>query len=162
MGIKLDLDKAYDFLNWDYVRYVLKKIGFNQCWINLIMQCITSISCSIIINGEAHCYFYLKCGIQQGDPLSPYVFILSMESLIRHLNKMTENSSNHIGILCSPRGFKISNLVFPDDCLLFARAITRGARNICLVLCLRERESERKAYVQSMYAYGHLNLIGSR
>lgn len=130
MGIKVDLEKAYDLLNWDYIRYVLLKFGFDERWVRLVIECLTSTSVSILINGVSHGYFYPSRGIRQGDPLSPYIFILCMEPLIRHLNLLAINSKNHVGILSSPRGFRVSNLVFADDCFLFAKATTKGARNI--------------------------------
>lgn len=84
----------------------------------------------ILINGSAHGYFYPSRGIRQGDPLSPYIFIPCMEPLILHPNLLAIKSKNHVGILSSPGGFRVSNLVFADDCLLFAKATTKGARNI--------------------------------
>lgn len=109
---------------------MLLKFGFDKRWVRLVIECLTSTSFSILINGVAHGYFYPSSGIRQGDTLSPYIFILCMEPLIRHLNLLAINSKNHVGILSSPRGFRVSNLVFTDDCLLFAKVTTKGARNI--------------------------------
>lgn len=134
MGIKLDLEKAYDFLNWDYIRNVLQIFGLNDKWVTLIMKCITSTSFSILINGVPHRHFYPKTGVRQGDPLSPYIFILCIEPLIRHLSLIVSNPKSHVGILSSPRGFKISKLVFSDDCLLFAKATVKGAKTILSIL----------------------------
>lgn len=49
MGVKLDLEKAYDYLNWDYILYVLLRFGFDNCWVELIMECITSPSFYVLI-----------------------------------------------------------------------------------------------------------------
>lgn len=62
--IKLDLEKGYDFLNWDFIRFVLLKFGFVEKWVNLIMECITSMSFSVLINDTTHGYFYPKHGIR--------------------------------------------------------------------------------------------------
>lgn len=98
------------------------------------MECVTSTSFSILINGSAYGYFFPKRGIRQGDPLSPYVFILCMETLSRHFNMLATNPKSHVGILSSLRGYRISNLVFVDDCLLFAKATSKGAKHILHLL----------------------------
>lgn len=102
IGIKLDLEKAYDCLNWEYMRFVLLKFGFEERWVNLIMEYTMSTSFSILINGTPHGYFFPKCGIRQGDLISPYIFILCMEPLIRHFNNLVTNPKSHVGILSSP------------------------------------------------------------
>lgn len=71
MAIKLDLEKAYDFLNWDYIKQCLAHFGFDCKWIDLIMECITSVNFSLKINGRMQPPFIPRRGIRQGDPLSP-------------------------------------------------------------------------------------------
>ena len=108
------------------------------------MECITSTSFSVLINGSTHGYFYPKKGIRQKDPSSPYNFILCMEQLIKHFNEMATTPKSHVGIMSSLGGFKISNLVFADNCLLFARATTKGARNVLHVLNMFAKTSGQK------------------
>ncbi|KAL6190194.1 hypothetical protein ACLB2K_036592 [Fragaria x ananassa] len=134
MAVKLDLEKAYDLLDWSYIQACLCKFGFHSDWINLIMHCISSVSFSIMLNGIPKGWFQPTRGIRQGDPLSPYIFILAMEPLIRNLNLLASNSKYHVGLLTSPLGFRISNLMFADDCLIFAKASKKAARKISQVL----------------------------
>lgn len=68
--------------------------------------------------------------IRQGDPLSPYIFILCMKPLIRCLNNLSFKSKNHVGILSSPHGYRISNLMLSDDCLIVSKASPKATRNI--------------------------------
>lgn len=134
MAVKLHLEKAYDFLDWNYIKAVLSKFGFCGTWINLIMECITSVSFSVLVNGKPEGNFKPLRGIRQGDPLSPYIFILCMEPLIRTFNVASQRTKHHIGLLSSPHGLRISNLMFADDCLIFGKASKVGARRILKIL----------------------------
>lgn len=85
MILNLDLNKAYDRISWSFVTEVLIAIGLPNIWIHLIMECISSVTYSVIVNGEAVGQIKPKVGLRQGDPLSPYLFILCMEVLSRML-----------------------------------------------------------------------------
>ncbi|KAL6141181.1 hypothetical protein ACLB2K_059471 [Fragaria x ananassa] len=87
-SLKLDISKAYDRLEWEFVRCILLKLGFATQWVELIMTTLTTVSYSFLVNGEVCGLVRPKQGIQHGDPLSPYLFILCAEglsSLIQHL-----------------------------------------------------------------------------
>lgn len=122
MVLKLDLEKAYDLLNWDYIRCLLTNFGFSVTWVNLVMECISSMSFSVNINGDSHGYFFPSRGIRHGDHLSPFIFILYMEPLIRSPNELACKPKSNVGVLTSPFRSKVSNLVFADDSLIFAKA----------------------------------------
>lgn len=79
VGIKLDIAKAYDSLEWDFIENTLKHMGFPNNIINVIMSCIRTVTFSIMINGEPIDPFHPKRGIRQGDLLSSYIFILCVE-----------------------------------------------------------------------------------
>jgi hypothetical protein len=81
MVLKLDLKKAYDQLEWSFVREVLIHFNFPSSLFNIIMSCISSASVSILFNGGKLEPFNPSRGLRQGDPLSPYIFILCLEYL---------------------------------------------------------------------------------
>ena len=87
MGSKLDMQKAYDRVEWDFLMAVLDKLGFSSIWQQLILGCISSVKFDVIINGQAGNQFVPSRGLRQGDPLSPYLFILVGEVLSRLIHK---------------------------------------------------------------------------
>lgn len=78
-GFKLDMNKAYDRVSWVFILKALKAYGFPDHWVHLIHQCITTVTYRIMINGVASDSFQPNCGLRQGDPLSPYLFLFCMD-----------------------------------------------------------------------------------
>ena len=84
---KLDLEKAYDRINWDFLLSVMQKMGFGEKWAGWIKWCISTASFSILINGSPTGFFQSTRGLRQGDPISPYLFVLGMEALSCLINR---------------------------------------------------------------------------
>lgn len=81
MTLKVDMTKAYDRVEWKFLEGMLKRMGFNEKWITLIMMCVTIVGYAILINGIPSRIIYPKRGIRQGNPISPYLFLLCAEGL---------------------------------------------------------------------------------
>ena len=76
---KLDIEKAYDHINWNYILKVLQRMGFGVTWVNWIKRCITTTSFYVMINGSPEGFFNITRGLRQGDPISLYLFVIGME-----------------------------------------------------------------------------------
>ena len=121
MAWKIDLAKAYDRIQWDFIKEVLNEVGIEGKINRLIMSCISSVQFKVIVNGEATDSFRPMSGIRQGDPLSPYLFVLCMEKLSHLINqKLVEGSWKPVKT--SRNGPVISHLFFTDDLILFGQA----------------------------------------
>ncbi|GKA14232.1 RNA-directed DNA polymerase, eukaryota, partial [Tanacetum coccineum] len=110
---KVDFEKAYDSVRWDFLDDVLKKFGFGNKWRDWIQKCLRSSRGSIIINGSPTEEFQFFKGLKQGDPLSPFLFILIMESL--HLSfQSVVDVGLFKGIHLSPL-VNLSHMFYADD-----------------------------------------------
>ena len=118
MAVKLDMSKTYDRVEWGFIKKVMEQLGFNERWISLIMQCITTVTYSVLINGEAHGCIVPSWGLRQGDPLSPYLFLICADGFSSLINDAVRNNLLSGVSICrgSPM---ITHLFFADDSLLF-------------------------------------------
>lgn len=115
MLLKLDLEKAFDKLEWSFIKNTLHYFNIPAPLISLIMSSI-----SILINGTRTNYFQPSRGIRQGDPLSPYLFIMSLERLSRNIFQSVDYLLwKSIQLSC--KGPQLSHLFFADDIILLSK-----------------------------------------
>ncbi|GKB95065.1 RNA-directed DNA polymerase, eukaryota [Tanacetum coccineum] len=116
MVFKVDFAKAYDSIRWDYLEDVLHSFGFGSKWCSWIRGCLNSSMASILVNGSPTSEFQFHCGLKQGDPLAPYLFILVMESLHLSFSRVID-AGIFTGVRIDP-SIMISHLFYEDDAVL--------------------------------------------
>ena len=131
MAIKLNMSKAYDRVEWEFLEAMMRKLGFQEEWIRLIMMCVTTVSYLVLINREPKGKIIPTRGLRQVDRISPYLFVLYAEGLIS-------------GISVCRGAPRISHLLFANDCIIFCEASSREGNRVLKVLDDYERESGQK------------------
>ncbi|XP_026438254.1 uncharacterized protein LOC113336795 [Papaver somniferum] len=130
---KLDMEKAYDHVLWGSVEGVLKKMGFGLKWRRWVRNCISNARFSVIINGAAKGFFKSSQGLRQGDPLSPFLFLLVAEVF----NKLMNNAKSEgclKGFYVKENGMEVSHLQFADDTIVFLDAKVEEVQKLMEVL----------------------------
>ncbi|KAH1129370.1 hypothetical protein J1N35_000748 [Gossypium stocksii] len=133
-ALKLDMSKAYDRVEWDFLAGMMSRLGFHTDWIILIMHCVCSVSYTVGLNGERSDWFSPSRGLRQGDPLSPYLFLLCVEGFSTLLHEANQKGLMR-GTFIGRERLSINHLFFADDCILFGDASEEGAhivRNLIL------------------------------
>jgi len=140
VALKLDISKAYDRMDWNYLMAVLHKMGFNQHWIHWMRMCVESVDYSVLVNGEQVGPIIPGQGLRQGDPLSPYLFITCAEGL-SSLIRDAETRGILTGTKVCRQAPSVSHLLFADDCFLFFKATEEHAHVMKDILSTYERAS---------------------
>lgn len=139
-GLKVDVSKAYDRLEWGFIEDMLKRFGFKDVWINRIMACVRTVSYSFLQNGVEFGEVKPERGIRQGDPISPYIYILCAEGFSSIMRRHEECGLIH-GCSIARGAPAVSHLLYADDCYLFFRATEAEARIMKNVIQRYERIS---------------------
>ncbi|KAL0322967.1 UNVERIFIED_CONTAM: hypothetical protein Sangu_1916000 [Sesamum angustifolium] len=114
---KLDMAKAYDRVNWEFLYQVLRRKGFPQRWIGLVANAISHCWFSVLVNGEHAGFFHSTRRLRQGDPLSPALFVLAADYLSRGLERLF---AAHLTMFYQASGLiRVSHLAYADDLMIF-------------------------------------------
>ena len=139
--VKLDISKAYDKVEWEFLRWIMMKIGLPKQWVNLAIETVQTATYSILINGEPNGFITPTRGIRQGDLLSLYLFLLCAEGLSSLIRKAA-NINRLEGIYSCQGGVRISRLLFADDNLLFYEAKIGECRQLLDILTQYEASGQ--------------------
>ena len=143
MAIKLNMSKAFDRVEWGYLEAVMRRMGFQERWIELILMCVTTVSYFVLINGEPKGKIKPSRGLRQGDPISLYLFLLCSKGLSAML-KREEREGNIKGVSVCRGAPQLSHLLFVDDSIIFCRASIDVGLQVMKVLSDYEHESGQK------------------
>jgi len=123
-------------MNWDYLKEVMIKMGFNNQWIHGMSMCVETVDYSVLVNNEAVGPIIPGRGLRQGDPLSPYLSIICAEGF-SSLIRIDEARGDLRGTTICGGAPPVSHLLFADDCFLFCKA--------------EERLAQVMKYIRTMY-----------
>lgn len=133
MTVKTDIAKAYDRLEWSFLRDTMIHMGFDPTWIEWIMKCVETVTYSTLINGQPRGNIIPTRGIRQGDHLCPYLFILCSE-VLSHLLTSATTQNRLKGMKINNKGPTVNHLLFADDALFFCHAHPRSCRTLKSIL----------------------------
>jgi hypothetical protein len=161
---KLDIEKAYDHVDWNFLLYLLKGCGFGERWCSWIKHCISSVRFSVLINGSPSGFFGSLRGVRQGDPLSPFLFVLVMEAFSKMISAIYSRGLI-LGFSVGTREHdrvEVSHLLFADDTLVFCGADASqisyiGALFVCFEAVSRLKVNLTKS---SLVPIGSLDDVG--
>ncbi|XP_026459405.1 uncharacterized protein LOC113360071 [Papaver somniferum] len=130
---KIDMEKAFDIVNWNFLFIILQRHDFGEKWISWIRWCVTSSHLSILVNGSSTEKFKPTKGLREGDSLSPYLFLLVVEILSKLLNDAVERGQLS-GFQVVENGSIISHLQLTYDTLVFIDASAEEVRRLLIIL----------------------------
>ncbi|GKV29207.1 hypothetical protein SLEP1_g38153 [Rubroshorea leprosula] len=118
---KADFEKAYDCVDWSFLDWMMESFGFGTKWRGWIMECLSTARISVLINGSPTKEFEVGKGLRQGDPLSPFLFLMIAEGLQGLVQRAVKEGMMH-GIEIGKKGLSVSLLQFADDTIIMGRA----------------------------------------
>ncbi len=136
VGIKADFEKAFDRVNWDFLRLVLKWLGANHKLCGWIEQCISNAKKAIHVNGVPTKWIKTTRGLRQGDPISLFLFLLVAEWMARITER--DVSNNLLEGVGPNENSKVSIIQYADDTIFFCGAKSKQARNLLFIWQLFE------------------------
>ena len=131
------MSKAYDRVEWCFLEMMTNKLGFCEEWVNIVMKCVTTVKYRIKVNGGLTEEIIPERSLRQGDPLSPYLFLLCAEAF-SCLLQAAEEDGDLVGVKVCQDAPSINHLLFADDSLLLLKTDDRSANRVQHILSLYE------------------------
>ncbi|XP_060972577.1 uncharacterized protein LOC115717978 [Cannabis sativa] len=160
MALKLDMSKAYDRLEWSFLRAVLQRIAFSDTWIKLLMTCVSTVFYKFVRGGREIGPLIPSRDIRQGDPLLPYLFIICAEGLSSLLHRYEMNGSIR-GCKVARGAPVVSHMLFVDDSYVYCKATKQEASNVLSLLRVFEGASSQQVNFAKSFSFFSSNTEAS-
>ena len=131
--LKLDISKAHDRVDWGFLQFMLRKIGFAEQWISWLMLCISTVEYFVLFNGTTVGSVVPRRGLRQGCPLSPYLFIVCTEGLFSMIQDAEARGALH-GCSVFRNAPSISHIFYADDSYMLFKSFLAEVEVICDIL----------------------------
>jgi hypothetical protein len=151
-ALKLDMSKAYDRVEWSFLEKMMKKLGFDDRWTALIMKCCSTVKYRFKINGSLTEEVIPERGLRQGDPISPYLFLICGEAFSCLLNAADEDG-RLARVQVAETAPSFNHLLFADDSLILLKVNEESAQNMCDILELYENCSGQTVNIDKSSIY---------
>ena len=140
MALKLNMSKAFDRVEWGCLEKIMYKMGFNEKWVNVMIQCIASITYFVRINERPRGHIIPSWSLREGDLISLFLFLLCVKGLSALLNQSAV-AGRLWDVLACPRRPRISHLFFADDIIIFCQATLKQCNHLEHLLTIYEHAS---------------------
>lgn len=157
VALKLDVSKAYDRVDWEFLQHQMEQMGFSKKWIDWVMLCVTTVSYTVNFNSDQVGPISPRRGLRQGDPLSPYLFLICVEGLSRSITQVAEECKIS-GCRVHEQAPVITHLLFADDSFLFCKATMEEVGEFKRILKLYETFSGQAINFQKSGIYFSSNV----
>ena len=154
--LKIDFEKAYDKVNWNFLQQVMRMKGFDPVWCEWVNQFVSRGSVGVKVNDDIGHYFQTRKGLRQGDPLSPTLFNIVADMLAILINRAKEDCQV-AGLIPHLVDGGVSILQYADDTIIFMEHDLEKALNMKLILCIFEQLSGLKInfHKSEIYCFGN-------
>ncbi|KAJ0428711.1 putative RNA-directed DNA polymerase [Helianthus annuus] len=153
MIFKVDIEKAYDSLNWSFLESIMEQMNFPEIWRRWVMATVTTARASVLVNGSPTQEFDCHRGLRQGDPLSPFLFLFAMEALTGVIKEATRVGV-YRGIQCTRHGPTLSHFLFADDVVFLGEWSMGNVLNLNRILRCFYLSSGLKVNLRKSSLYG--------
>ena len=130
---KVDYERAYDSVSWNFLSYMMKRLGFCPKWITWIEGCLKSASVPVLVNGSPTNEFIPHRGVRQGDPLAPLLFNIVAEGLTGLMREALDRNL-YTSLLVGKNKIPVNILQYADDTIFFGEATMQNVKTIKSIL----------------------------